>query len=191
VSALSQLSLITRARRLAAQGAHQEAVPLYERALEAEPDNAILAVELAKSLEKLGRPADAVPVLEAMRARRPDDFRTERALAFAYVSAGRRAEGLAAQKAIAERHPRADSLVMVGALLLEDSRPLEAEPYFERALALDPFAWEATAGLVQILTADPANYARARELIDEALRMNPTQPELLKARDDLADAATE
>jgi spermidine synthase/tetratricopeptide (TPR) repeat protein len=190
VSALSQLSVIARARRLATAGNDEEAVPLYERALQAEPDHAMVAFELAQSLQKLQRPEAAVTVLEAMRARRPDSVRIESALAFAYVQVGRRDEALAAYKVLLERYPTEDSLVIVGALLLENGRAFEAELHFERALALDPTSWEAAGGLVQILLPEPAHHDRARRLLDQALQFHPDQPELLKAKEALAAASS-
>lgn len=113
---------------------------------DAAPQAALLKI---KSLHHLGRPHDAIEFGAAYATGRPADPAVMAALASAALDA--RKPELARRYAV-KASGAADGLAVLGMLALNDLRPSEAEPLFERALGIEPEnprAWLGK-GLVQL-----------------------------------------
>lgn len=88
----------TLADALDGEGREQEAIPLYEKAIEVGLDDALdlrAQVQLGSSLRNIGHTEDAIRVLASAAARYPDSVAARLFLALALADAGRATEAVA------------------------------------------------------------------------------------------------
>jgi spermidine synthase len=163
----------------------QGAIPYYRRALEVRPDDVPRTLELAEMLQAAGLAPEAVTLLKEHYARRSDEVALLHGLAWAYLHAGDVASARETHLAVVAREERADSLSVLGAMLIGEGKRSEAIPYFERALAADPKYWRASVDLASALEQNPSSRPRARRVLEDALAYDPTNEPVRAAYRDL------
>lgn len=70
----SYLKTIASARSMAAIGKPEQALTLWEKVIQKEPNYALARIELAKALQQLGRPAEALKALDEARIKEPENL---------------------------------------------------------------------------------------------------------------------
>ncbi len=150
---------LERGKALFAEGKFEDAAIEYRKAMQKNPQSGAAFYGLAQASLKLGRLQDAYPALVRANELMPADAAIRIELAEATLSGYlaspdrpavlyERVRKLAAEELAA--HPNsAQGLRFQAYLLLLDSKPLEAVPVFERAVAADPKLAPAAAGLAE------------------------------------------
>ena len=163
--ALHLLGLLT-----ADNGNPAAAADLIRRAIAARPNVVDYHLSLARVLRAGGKPADAAAVLQSTVDMNPlTDAATYRDLAEVLVQTGRHAEAAGPMQRAVELEPTAESLALLGELLVAANRVPEAYRALIRAVQLRP-DWAAAHGVlgsVQDRQGDlPAAEASYRRAID-------------------------
>jgi len=116
-----------------------EARKCFAAELDAHPDHADAARELALAMARTGEAPEAVNRLLALSKKSPRDGRIWHALGFAYTQAGKPKEAEHALRMAIELPPKdVEENRDLGALLSALGRPNEAREEYRRALAIDP-----------------------------------------------------
>lgn len=156
---------IARANQLANNEQFDQAIPIYERVLKAQPDNAqlkrnliILYVNYGVTLQNQKRYDEAVPLFEKALALNPEDRHARRGLAGNYFN-----------RSMDMREAGSTDYAAMRSLIEKAIALNPEEPVFKRAMASVYFD-EA------IALAYAANYAEAAELLEKALRLQPDDP---------------
>lgn len=159
------------------RGRQAEAVPLFERALQADPAAVDVRLSLAEAYEALGRAEDAVRAIEA--AMRSPDIVPEDVLPFgARLLAARNPAG--AEKigrlASARWPSSAAAHDLLGVALMVQDRRAEGESALRQAVTLDSSSATARYHLAQALALS-GRRDEAIALLQETLRLRPDYPE--------------
>ncbi len=149
----------------------------------------------ADSLAKAGRFAEALPLLQRQHRRQPNDLTLLRDLATCLAAVGRLDDASALLLQANERQPSdAGVLLELGRLSLERGDAAEAEAWLGKALAVDPTDRRSNHMLLQSLRLQGketaakdqlakfqrllADLARATEIMNDALKERPNDPDL-------------
>lgn len=170
---------------LARAGRPAEAIPHYEIALRAAPDDAELHNNLGNVLAAVGRDAEALPHFERSAALKPASAAAQLNLAHALLRAERPAEAAEHFSAAERLAPlNADAHTSFGVALLQSGRLPAALEHYRRALQLDPGFARAHYNLGLAL-ARSGQLGAAAEALREAVRLEPAN---LGARVNLGNA---
>lgn len=153
-------------------GDYQGAVRIYERGLQAEPENPELLNSLGFALFQQGKSTDAVAALERAVAADPKHWKAHNNMALASIDLG--------ELEIAEAHYR-ESLAIepqpaiysdLGFVLERQGLAEEAEEYYQKALALEPESASANYNLAASL-ASQGDFKTAEKHFLIALAADP------------------
>lgn len=137
--ALSGGSLAERGGQALREGRLQDAEATFRRGIEANPDNAALRLELARTLVRQERLDDAIAVLRAAIERDPKNGRAYHELGAAYRAKNRNDEAVATFRQAVELAPNdAAAHFDLAEILVVLQRWEEAGPLVEKTLALAP-----------------------------------------------------
>jgi predicted O-linked N-acetylglucosamine transferase (SPINDLY family) len=135
----SAAQLIQEGLRLHRQGLLAEALPLYTRALQSDPNNAELHYYIAAVCLQQSRPRDAIISAQKSIALNPEEARAHRLLGQTLNRLGRQEEALASfDRAIAIAPEMAEAHGARADLLADMNRNADAVASYNRALALQP-----------------------------------------------------
>src|SRR3989454_1136747 len=150
--------------RAALRGHHyEETVALYHRAMELDPQDASIHVELGQLYEFMNQPLEAIVAFRRALQADPQNERAEIGLSDAYRTVFNRSEARRVLEEAARQHPQsAAPLVRLGEMDIESQGYEEASKRLQQALLLNPA--EATARI------DLATVYQARGQMDRALR---------------------
>lgn len=127
------------AERLAAAGAHEEALKRFQAIVDANPDDVAARMWIGRLYQRMGQPRRAAAIFESIVATAPEDIEALSGLGVALVDAGEwsRAEDALRQ---AERlaPDRVEVLAAQGRLHAANARPTLALAYYDRILASEP-----------------------------------------------------
>jgi len=127
------------------------AIAYFEQSVAADPDNPAASLSLATGLIAAGRYEEAVEILDSAPDSDDSQYRREILLMAAYMQNGKQEDAFAEAAKLVEQNPDDPAVhAIAGALRRSAGEPLEALPYFESALALDPNNRAALYGLGQI-----------------------------------------
>jgi putative PEP-CTERM system TPR-repeat lipoprotein len=142
-------------------GSSERAITLLEEALERDPQNAEVGLNLASAYLSIGRPADATRLADTLPAT-ADNFQKELILALGYAALEQAVAADRQIAAIVDRDPSdVDALTLAGDFYLRNRDTGKAIDYFERAVSLEPSHLPALAGLARA-------FGRAGRLDDAA-----------------------
>ena len=158
-------------------GTWRDSRALFEHALAVDDRNYIAHTFLGKADRRAGRAEAARDHLEQALAINPRHVDAMYELGAAYRDLGDLVEARRAFKRTLRNDP-ADAAAHndLGVVLLELDETEEAREHFERALALEPDSFEALLNLAQIWVDSAPE--RARELLEHARELRPSDPEL-------------
>ncbi len=135
----AKMAWINLADTLSRQGRRTEALPLYERALALDPNDADVHNDFGNDLILLGRPPEALPHLERAVALKPDWAELQGNLGNALRALGRVPESIAHYQRAVELAPKyALAQSNLGSALAETGRLEEALPHLMQALRANP-----------------------------------------------------
>jgi len=125
---------------LAAQGKHQEAIEVYKKALDQDPEQSNIMGNMADSYSKLGNNEEAVVIYQKAIAVNPKDAALYTNLGVILSKLGKEAESQAAFKKAAEVNPgaSAQNFYNIGATLVNSGKSQEAAESFKKAIEADP-----------------------------------------------------
>lgn len=181
-------ALMQEADRLKAKGAFKEAEAVLEKALAIKPDNvdALLLLGLVRGFQNKFN--SAIHALERALILSPGyiDVAIARARILSWQKKLDAAE--AAVDAVLKRAPRSvAALILSGRIAYLQTKFGKSAGIYQKVLALQPSDLEARIGLGRALTG-AGEYQIARNVLEQALKADPTSPLLSKAILDL-DAA--
>ena len=155
-----------------ASGQLDQAVRLYQEALQRQPQSLPALQNLAVSLISLRQPARAATILEEA----PPDGTTWQLLGTAYLETGGTAGAIAAfQKAIELDPELPEAHNSLGAVWFQNREFTRAEPALREAIRLQPWYPDAHNNLANLLAATD-RFEEARYHFDLALRQKPENP---------------
>jgi tetratricopeptide (TPR) repeat protein len=129
-----------------------EAVAIYRRILQLDPEHDTARLRLAVLLMVRPVPGEAAPHLEVLRQRQPDNPMVAALLARCRDQLGQQAEAEQLLSDVLLRHPSFPlALHERGRLLVRDGQPAQAEPWLRQALAQEPWNLQVRHQLVQCL----------------------------------------
>jgi putative PEP-CTERM system TPR-repeat lipoprotein len=150
-----------------------DAVAYLERALEVDPDNERLKLQLAAAKLKMGDTSSAVSMLEGLPAGQEGNYARERLLISAHLRDGDTAEALAEAKRLATEHPKDSAAhVINGVTLARAGSPEVAEEEFLEALNLAPDNAEIRFQLAALAVAQK-QFQKAEKQLLKILATNP------------------
>lgn len=136
-TALSGAVSANLARALVSLGRSEEAVAVYRRGLELDPQSVATRVDLAVTLLALGRAAEAMPLLQEAIQLKPTDVDARAHLAEALLALHRTDEAIAGFQAASQLAPRNSAVRRQFAnLLLDQNRLPEAVAVYREILQL-------------------------------------------------------
>jgi eukaryotic-like serine/threonine-protein kinase len=171
---------MNRGLALARAGRLVEAREAYNRAVVADPQNALARVDRALTSLELGDAASAVDDLKKAIEQGARDPSTRAALAEALARAGRRDEAFNLLADLIEADPDASLPRVVRGMIARTTDPKLAEADFRHALIHDPRDAGANLGLARLLMADDPMTALG--FADRALATDPNRLEALELR---------
>lgn len=178
--------IITESQILVNAGNTDQAADLLNQALQVEPDNPDLLYSRSLVYDQLGRVKEAESDLRTVLAQSPNDARALNALGY-MLSVHNPDQLDEAQHMIgrALKLTPDDPAVIdsMGWVLYRQGHPDQALPLLRKAYSLFPDP-EVAAHLVAVLTA-LGDKDQAHQVLDKALKDDPSDPHLLKAADQL------
>lgn len=161
------------AELLRATGRSDEAIAAFERALAADPTDALIRNNYGGALIEAGRLDDAMSELERALSFDPEQHRARTNLGAALLGLGRVEEAVAMlEQAVARLPGSAAAHASLGAALVRAGKKQAARPVLERAVALEPRAAEPRATLAGCLVAE-GRVDEALQQYREALELRP------------------
>lgn len=158
-------------------GAPQQAIPLYERALQ-QQDSAAIWAEMGGALMECGQLQSAAAALEQATTRSASQARYWVALSRCQVQLGRPAQAkLSIDHALANAPQDPDALAQKGHVLLLLGHPEAARDALHHSLAADPKGSIALCNLAALERA-MGNRTKARDHYADAVALAPQAPEL-------------
>src|SRR3989441_5451146 len=159
----SVADLIEQARAALRGHHYEETVALYHRAMELDPRDASVHVELGQLYEFMNQPVEAIVAFRGALDADPQNETAELGLSDAYRQVFNRSEARRVLEEAARRHPQsAGPLVRLGEMDIESQGYNDALKRLRQALRLSPS--DATARI------DLATVYQARGQMDQALR---------------------
>jgi len=159
----SVAGLLEQARAALRGHRYEETVTLYHRAMELDPRDASIHVELGQLYEFMNQPVEAIVAFRRALDADPQNERAELGLSDAYRKVFNRSEARRVLEEAARQHPQsAAPLVGLGEMDIESQGYDDALKRLQQALRLNPA--EATARI------DLATVYQARGQMDRALR---------------------
>ena len=159
----SVAGLLEQARAALRGHRYEETVTLYHRAMELDPRDASIHVELGQLYEFMNQPVEAIVAFRRALDADPQNERAELGLSDAYRKVFNRSEARRVLEEAARQHPQsAAPLVGLGEMDIESQGYDDALKRLQQALRLNPA--EATARI------DLATVYQARGQMDQALR---------------------
>ncbi len=150
-----------------------EAIPHFERASRALPDDELIRNNLGAALVECGRHAEALPLFDAILTRSPNNVEVHHNRAVALRALGQPEQSIEAAEAALRLRPNyADALVNLAMAQLNLGRLDEARIACRRALSLQPRSLQAIMLLGRI-AARAGNFNRALELFQAAIALDP------------------
>jgi len=161
-----------------------KAIDNYRSALNADPDAAFLASELADMYLQTGRLRSATAEFEELVKKNPDDLNSRRILAKFYTARIRDGQqgrpnqemlnaALQQYRILSEKAPAdVDNLVTLARLEKFALNSSAAEAAYKKALAVDPENEEALTGLA-LVYGDLGNNEMASQMLQKAAKKNP------------------
>lgn len=157
----------------------EEATEHFTRAVEHSPDNLLPRLRLAENLMEVGELREAAPHLALLRSRFPEDPVVAEAQVKWFVYRGQRDEAKRLLDEVLTKHARRYSaLVERGRLEVRDGDAAKAAAYFEQAIAIQPFGFEARRGLVD-----------AYEFLDRPQDLKKAQEEMVRVARELGEVS--
>jgi len=133
-------------------GENREASELFEKALEAQPNNVEALAALGETLLSLGLFEQATKPLQKCVALRPSDPKNHANLGWAFLNQGKNAEGAEALRTAVKLDPKnAVYHTDLGGCLARLEHVAEAMQEFRRAIELAPILWDAHYNLANLL----------------------------------------
>ncbi len=170
---------LERARSVHRSGGIAEAIPIYERILQTEPDHPEALSLLGIAKLQTGCAADALSLLERAAALAPDQAKIQNNLGIALLSVGRLAEAITRFRAAGELDPAlADAPYNLGNAFRASNRLEDAKRAYREALRINPAHAAANNNLGSVLQALD-DMAAAVEQYRTAARNAPQSPEFL------------
>jgi len=124
----------------------------YQRALELDPDNAVVRLRVAEMLLEDKLPLEALPHLDLLRSRFPDRPDIQARLGQCRFLQGRSKDARELLEGALPHLPNdAPLLLYLAKLEVQERRPAKAEEYLRRLLQLDPADTDAQYTLVTVL----------------------------------------
>jgi len=152
------------------RAAPEQALPVLDELLAADPQQAEAWRQRGIALADLARPAEALDAFDRARALDPADRAAQFHRALALGALGRHAQALAALDALLALDPdRAPTWMHRGLMLQRLDRHEEALPAYDRAIALDPTlgrAWSLSGAMLK----DAGRLDEAAHAFEQALR---------------------
>jgi len=160
------------------RGSVKDAMKAYYGALKIDGNNGVARTGLANLQIASGQAADAVPLLMRVVAENPQNVDARLLLLQGYIAVGDVVHATALANDLGKRHgdsPAVQTVIGKLATLKKDNSA--ARQAYARALAADPRAFQALAGLLNA-ELNGKNFGAARALIEKQLAQNPNDPTL-------------
>ena len=161
-------------------GSYADARDSFQAALALQPEDPNLIFNLAQCYDRLGQPTRAEQLYRDCLRHSPEHAECRHALGVLLVRAGRRPEAVRMAEDWLRAEPnRADAYAEDGWLRAQEGDLINARGRFQQALALDPHNNRALTELARIYEA-MHRPDRAVVLYEQALEVNPRQPEVAR-----------
>lgn len=132
-------ALALKAEVLVVQGKLNDAVPLFEEALAADPKNPFTNGRLAHAYAELNQPEKAAPLFQAAVAAQPDSLELTEGYLSTLIILGKMDEATQVMTNANTRFPGSATLAYLSARVADKlDTPKEAEDAYKRAIAADP-----------------------------------------------------
>jgi tetratricopeptide (TPR) repeat protein len=147
---------------------------------EKDRDLGIALTEAARFYHETPPAIQALKLLEPALERRPDDVQAWEAKGYALSLQGRTAEALRALEQALDLRPERESCLIRAAVMANRlQQPRVAMDYWKRAIAVDPWNWQAF-GELALLLAQDQKWKAAAEQCQKALELYPADLETRK-----------
>jgi tetratricopeptide (TPR) repeat protein len=160
------------------RGSTKEAIKAYNDALKIDGNNGLARMGLARLQIATGQAADAVPLLMKVVAQNPKHLEARLLLLQGYIGVGDVVQATSLAQDLSKTHgdlPAVQTAIGTLATLKKDDSA--ARQAYTRALAADPRAFQALAGLLNA-ELNGKNFGSARALLEKQLAQNPNDPTL-------------
>ncbi|HEY8133249.1 MAG TPA: tetratricopeptide repeat protein [Thermoanaerobaculia bacterium] len=132
-------ALFDQATALYKSDRYREAIPIFERYLRSNPNDALANARLGLSLAQAGELQDSIPYLQKAIAADPTDYQSRSNLGLVYEKLNRPEEGIEwERKAVAIKPNDPVVLNNLGFVLMRSGHNAEAVTVFQRAVRLAP-----------------------------------------------------
>jgi len=169
---------IALAQTYALRGSVKEAIKAFNDALKIDGNNSVARIGLAKMQVANGQAADAVPLLMKVVAANPGNLEARLLLLQGFIAVGDATQATALANDLLKTHGDSSAVqTVVGLLATMKKDDAGARQAYARALAADPRAYQALAGLLNA-ELQKKNFGAARSLIEKQLAQNPNDATL-------------
>lgn len=169
---------IALAQTHALRGSVKEAIKSYNDALKLDANNGVARIGLARMQINSGQAAEAVPLLMTVVAGNPNHLEARLLLLQGFIAVGDVVQATALANSLAKTSGNSAAVqTALGALATLNKDDGAARQAYARALAADPRAFQALAGLLNA-ELKGKNFGAARSLIEKQLAQNPNDPAL-------------
>jgi tetratricopeptide (TPR) repeat protein len=160
-------------------GQLERAMRWWRHANALEPTRPSAIANLALALDRGGKRGEALKLLQdGLNANRESVLLHQRA-AMILEQAGNVPQALSLLDRAAELRPDdSETMLAHGRVLIKAKQIGRAVECYQRLFDIDPSQWQVAAALVQMLASAPDGAARARSVLEQALRIHPGVPEL-------------
>ena len=159
------------------EGAYQDAIGQYERALQLHPDDVDVPVNMGNALRHAGRFEESIGYYEQALRIDPNDPYAHYYLGVALVNTGQPGKAVEHfEQALRLRPDYVEAHVILGSVLFDQGKAQEAIGHWEKALQIDPGFAEAHYNLANAFLRG-GRFEDAIEHYEQALRINPTYAE--------------
>lgn len=180
-------NLKTKAEALVKEQKWEEAAGLYEKLVNAYPNNPEYMIELGRLYSILGKQANLIATYNKVLKLQPDNKDIKLALAHADLVFNDLGHSKKLYEGVLEQDPKnLDALAGLGRVAALTGDPKTAQHYYEEALKLDP-KHETTLVYIGKLKLQQQKYSEAKEYFTKVLQIYPNDEELKQG---LADIET-
>jgi tetratricopeptide (TPR) repeat protein len=177
-------ALFDAGRQLAEGGKHLEAIEEFKKAIEKDPEQAIIMGLMAESYAKLDKNTEALETYQKAIAIRPNDAALYTNMGVLLSRIGKTAQSQEAFNKALALNPAgaAQNYYNLGAILFNDGKTADAAESFKKSIASDPNFAESYYQLGMCLSASPDTMQEAIKALQQYVKLGkkPDQVEVAK-----------